>query len=192
MKTLLFFLCITGRAYAANVPNIPQIGPHTPILKVEKSENPQNLMIVYTKLEPSTCGFAGAGVLDEYWLMDGSKYKPVNPMIKNAVSDRFELDREAFKSGKFVVHLKDFHELKSDLGSSPTFEVISKKGKAGCDTDVVMTLGPSDKNRKISVDSIYADSSKTVLPPFRKLNALTLKGRDFATGEAVQRTYKAD
>jgi hypothetical protein len=56
----------------------------------------------------------------------------------------------------------------------------------------VMQLGPSDHNRQISVASIFADSSKTAFPPFRKLNSLTLNGKDLATGEAVHRTYSAN
>lgn len=186
---LVFVGVVLSVAEAHSATEISEIGAHTPILKVEKNENPQNLMIVYTKLDPTTCKFTSKPVLDEYWLMDGSKYKPVNPAIKNAVSDRFELDQKEFSKGKFVVHLKDFHELKSDLGSAPIFEVIAKKAAGSCKTDVVMELGASDHNRKIAVDSIYADSSKTLLPPFRKLNSLTLRGRDVSTGERVDRKY---
>ncbi len=181
---------------APTVLSIPEVGEHTPLIKVEKSENRQNLMVVYTKLDPKSCGFlatSGKPVLDEYWLMDGTHYKPVNPMIKNAVSDRFELDQQAFKDRqKFLVHLKDFNELKSDLGSSPTFEVKAAKKSGECQTSVEMKLGLSDKGRLIAVESIYADSSKTPLPPFRKLNSLTLNGTDVATGEAVHRTYSAN
>jgi hypothetical protein len=197
---LAFVLFVTvvlvGRRVFSAVPtSISQVGPHAPLIRVEKNENPQNSMVVYTKLDPS-CKFAvtdGHPVLDEYWLMDGERYKKVNPLIKNAVRQRFVLDQNAFaKERKFLVHLKDFHELKSDLGSEPTFEVTAHRDGSGCETEVVMQLGPSDHSRKIAIDSIYADSSKKLLPPFRKLNSLTLKGRDVATGEPVERTYTAD
>ena len=89
------------------------------------------------------------------------------------------------------MHLKDFKELKSDLGSSPTFEVSAKKKGSACEARVEMELGPSDKNRRIQIESIYADSSKTVLPPFRKLQSLTIHGKDIATGQAVERKYLA-
>jgi hypothetical protein len=176
----------------APVTTIPEVGPHTPLIKVEKNENPQNTMVVYTKIDEKSCAFAQGPVLDEYWMMDGSKYKPVNPMIKSGIKKRFELDDAAYKSkGRFLVKLRDFSELKSDLGPEPTFEVLSTKAPGGCSAKVQMTLGASDHERKIEIESIYADSSKTVLPPFRKLNALTLIGRDVATGEKVRRTYSS-
>jgi hypothetical protein len=178
------------------VSTIPEVGPHTPLLKVEKSENHQNLMVVYTKLDPQSCGFSAASgrpILDEYWLMDGAHYKKVNPIIKIAVRHRFELDRQAFKDKKkFLVHLKDFSELISDLGSSPIFEVKAEKKSGECRAIVEMKLGPSDEGRLISIESIYADSKKTLLPPFRQLKSLTLNGKDVATGEVIHRTYSAN
>lgn len=195
---ILVVILLLGRhVFGAQEQGVSEaIGAHTPILKVEKNENPQNLMVVYTKVNPETCAFdtsKGKPVLDEYWLMDGSKYKPVHPMIKNAVRDRFVLDEKAYRSrGEFRVHLKDFHELKSDLGDEPTFRVTSAKGPKGCKTDVTMKLGPSDGGKEIAIESIYADSSKKVLPPFRKLNSLTLTGRDVATGAEIKKTYSAN
>ncbi len=194
--SLFFSVALASSAQARSkepVVSIPEIGAHTPILKIEKNENPQNLMVVYTKLDPKTCAFAEGPVLDEYWMMDGSKYKPVHPLIKQGIQKRFELDQNAFKSSqRFLVRLRDFNELKSDLGSEPTFEVTTEKASSGCGAQVTMTLGPSDHNRKIEVDSIYADSAKKILPPFRKLNSLTLIGRDVATGEAIRRTYSSN
>lgn len=189
---LLFIaiLLIGKRVFAAS---IPQIGPHTPLLKIEKNENPQNSMVVYTKIDPKTCAFAAGPVLDEYWMMDGTRYKRVNPLIKEGIRKRFELDRQAFKrSGRFLVRLRDFHEVKSDLGSEPVFEVLSSKEPGGCQATVKMTLGPSDHGRTVEIESIYADSSRKFLPPFRKLNSLTLIGRDVATGEKIRRTYSAN
>lgn len=195
---LIVIFFVGRRAFPAGViSTVPEIGPHTPLILVEKSENPQNKMVVFTKLDSKTCAFtltSGKPVFDEYWLMDGEHFKKVNQLIKNAVTDRFELDRQAFRDRqKFLVHLKDFSELKSDLGSAPTFEVTVKKGASSdCNASVVMKLGPSDHDRSISIDSIYADSEKSVLPPFRKLKSLTLQGKDVATGETIRRTYSAN
>lgn len=196
--SFLFIVLTQGSLSALANPSLtlPEIGLHTPILRFEKNENPQNLMMVYTKLDPETCGFVlkdSAPVLDEYWLMDGKNFKNVHPMIKSGIADRLELDRDAYQSSKkFLVHLKDFHELKSDLGASPTFEVKPKKSAHVCEASVEIQLGPSDKNRKLSIESVHADSSKTLLPPFRKLQSLTITGKDIATGETVHRTYKTE
>ena len=191
--TLLVAIVLVGKLALAATSTIADVGTHTPLIKIEKNENPQNLMVVYTKLDEKTCAFAEGPVLDEYWLMDGTKYKKVNSLIKSGIQKRFELDKNEFaKGGKFLVHLRDFHELKSDLGDQPTFEVHASKVKDGCKAVVEMKLGPSDSGRTIAIDSIYADSSKKILPPFRKLNSLTLIGRDVATGAAVRRTYSSN
>jgi len=189
MILFVVIILVGKRVFAAAV---PEVGDHTPLIKIEKNENPQNLMIVYTKLN-SRCGFISGPVLDEYWLMDGSRYKKVNPLIKQGIRKRFQLDESAFaRDGRFIVRLKDFHELKSDLGPEPSFEVHTNKAAAGCQAVVEMKLGPSDKNRTIAIESIYADSSKKLLPPFRKLNSLTLTGKDVVTGESVKRTYSSN
>ena len=187
---------IGAKANAGVSKSIPQIGLHNPLLNFEKNENRQNLMVVFTRLVPATCEFdakAGVAVLDYYWLMNGTDYKPVNPVILQSVRERLEVDTAAFKSSKkFLVHLKEFKELKSDLGMSPTFEVKSKKIGTACDATVEMQLGPSDKNRRVKIDSIYAESTKTILPPFRKLQALTINGKDLKSGDVVHRTYTAN
>lgn len=192
----LAIVVIGRRAFAGESVSFPEIGAHIPLLKFEKNENPQNLMIVYTKLNPESCSFAGGAsgpVLDEYWLISGKTFKKVHPLIKQGVAERLEVDRGAFKnSQRFLVHLKDFQELKSDLGPSPTFEVKAKKKGVDCDAVVEMQLGPSDHHRKIEIWSIYADSSKKLAPPFRTLRSVTLNGKDLATGEIVRRTYSAN
>lgn len=186
----------SATAWAGPSKTISQVGFHTPLLIFEKNENRQNLMIVYTRLDPKSCEFDAKGdtpVLDYYWMMNGTDYKKVHPLILSSVKERLEVDTSAFKtSKKFLVHLKEFNELKSDLGTSPTFEVKSKKNGSDCEATVEMQLGPSDGNRRVALDSIYAESSKTILPPFRKLKALTINGKDLKTGEIVHRTYTAN
>ena len=75
------------RVAAAEVTDIPEVGVHQPILVVEKNVNPQNLMVIYTKVDAKGLFLANPAdqdrpVFDFYWLMDGKNYKPVNGMIK--------------------------------------------------------------------------------------------------------------
>jgi hypothetical protein len=53
-KTCLAFFAFVATALHAGsseVANIPEIGAHQPVLIVEKNVNPENKMVVYTKLD---------------------------------------------------------------------------------------------------------------------------------------------
>lgn len=81
-KTCLAFFAFVATALHAGsseVANIPEIGAHQPVLIVEKNVNPENKMVVYTKLDANGHFMADGNwpLLDFYWMMDGKNYKPV-------------------------------------------------------------------------------------------------------------------
>lgn len=176
------------------------IGSHVPLFILEKSENPQNVMVVYAKLDDD-CRFEtknGVPVMSQYWLMDRERYKPVHRLIQNGIRNRIQIvsdSREpvqhALSSTHFQVRLTEFNELNHDLGRDPLIDVQSGGRKGKCSAEVSMSLGPSDHNRRIDVSAVYAESQKTWRPPFRELKALSVRGYDAMTHEQLERTYSA-
>jgi hypothetical protein len=45
--------------------------------------------------------------------------------------------------------------------------------------------------RGVKIDRIYSEAHKTFLPPFRKVDAITVFGKSMADGDPVSRTYSA-
>lgn len=176
------------RAFAKPAVTIDPIGSHYPLFVVEKNENPENVLIAYTRLD-SACRVVvdpatKKPFLDYYWLMDRTRYKPVHRLIKSGIRDRLEV-ASSHEDGTFAIQVNDLKELQQDLGT-PTLQVRAKAAsKGGCEVDTTMTLGPSDQSRLLHLDSIYTESKKTFLPPFRKILAVTLKG------DSTERKYRA-
>lgn len=177
---------------------ISPIGEHYPILRFEKNENPQNIMIAYVKLNDD-CKFQKnpddpeKPLVDFYWLMDRKIYKPVHPLIKRGIRHRTEVIDFA-RDQEFSLRLKDLKELNQDL-EEPALKITAQKnGRGGpqkCAVENQIRLGPSDENRAIQVESIFSTSKKRLLPPFRALTSVTLKGQDAETGESLERSYQS-
>jgi len=181
---LIFIFCPPG---TAQMLNNSQVGDHYKIITFEKNENPQNLLVVYTKLDKN-CQFVkndGFPVVDFYWLMDRTRYKRTHPLIKRAIRKRLELSN--IGNQEFELKVNDLKELDAKI-DHPHLIVKVKNNDEGCQ---VVSYFPDDHNqgKLIAVSSIYSESRKTFLPPFRKLLAITIRGT--ASGEAVQRTYVA-
>lgn len=184
-----------------------EVGPHQPVLIFEKNENPQNILVVYTKLNED-CRFIAdpsepsLPVFDFYWLMDRTRYKPVHPLIKSGIHDHLRLEtppvlRPAKNDDKKVpvwdslsARIQILDELKHDL-EEPRVTVKAVKREGACTVQALMKLGPSDQNRTIALESIYSESRKVLWPPFRQVVSVTLTGTDVASGEKVKRTYLA-
>ena len=86
------------RAAAAGpaIATIPEVGPHYKVVTIKKSVHPENDLIVYTRLD-ARCRVIREGkkktpVFDFYWLMDHSRYKRVNPLIKSGIRQRLEVE----------------------------------------------------------------------------------------------------
>jgi hypothetical protein len=181
--------------FAQSVNSIPEIGKHYPIFSFEKNENPQNIMIVYTKLD-SHCQVMkdannnDAPTFDFYWRMDRQSYKPVHPMIKSGIRDRLKV-LPAGENEKFLVEITDFKEVKSDISDARLTVDASETGSGECKVRALFKLGPSDNNANIAITSIYSEATKTLLPPFRKLQSITLNGVDTKTHKTISRKYLA-
>ena len=201
VKLALAGILFSQLASAAPQTNIPEIGPHEPILTFEKNENPQNVLIVYTQVDKN-CHFRGPGkseasasgpFVDFYWLMDRKKYKPVNPMIKNGIRDRLAIEKSSDDGAQsFTVKIADLADLKTDL-KDPRMKIKAARGaKDGdCQVDAMVTLGSADHDRVLKLKTISTVSEKTLLPPFRRVKSVSLEGKDAKTGEVVRKTYTA-
>ena len=190
--SLLFFQINAARAQNAEA--VTQVGDHSILFTFEKNENPENIMIVYTKLDAS-CHVVvdparqAAPVFDMYWLMNGTGYKPVHNLIKSGVLDRLQVIPS--KNDSFQIQINDLKELQTDV-QDPKLSVVAEKNSNGaCEVKSMFKLGASDKGATMQVQTIYSEAAKTLMPPFRKLKSVTLKGVDAKTGEKISRTYKA-
>lgn len=194
---LAFIIFVHLSVEARDEVNIAPIGAHYPVFIVEKNENPQNILVAYTKLN-SKCeieldGKSKAPIFDFYWLMDRKNFKPVNRLIVGGIRERLASEgKQGTDRHSFRVRVNDLKELNQDLGQ-PSLEVIGRaKTQGGCEVLASMQLGPSDKNVRLRLESIYSEGSKTFLPPFRKVVAVTLIGTDYnAPKRPVRRKYVA-
>lgn len=183
----------TGIAWARAETELAPIGKHAPLFVVEKTENPQNVLMVFTKLDTNCQLIQDATkkpTLDYYWLMDRMRYKPTHVIIKGAIQKRLQRDDGATRDS-FKIKLKDLVGLNTDLKDPAVRVAASRDAQGKCQTASYLRLGPSDGNREIRIDSIYTESKPSLLPPFRRVAAVTLKGVDSLTGAAVSRQYFA-
>ena len=202
-STLMFLALVpcllSAAASAKEINDIQEIGLHQQILTVEKNVNSQNLAVVYTKVDDK-CRFVNdpsnrdQPVFDFYWRMDGSRYKPMNSLIKSQFYNRVSfVDGSGDRSTTFLIEAKDLKEVKHDLGDHPMLEVFAKSINGKCDVQAFMNLGPSDNKARIRIDSIYGEGR--TFPP--AVTAVTLKGEvvdkeDKGTGKRVARRYTAN
>lgn len=176
------------RVAAAEVTDIPEVGVHQPILVVEKNVNPQNLMVIYTKVDAKGLFLANPAdqdrpVFDFYWLMDGKNYKPVNGMIKNEIGRRFECQPSpSDRATHFVINVNDLKEVNSDI-KEPKVDVYANGGGAAHDVEAQITLGPSDGNMRIKLSSIYTEGR--AFPP--AVYSVTLKGEEIVNGKLTEK-----
>jgi len=198
-KACVAFCVLVATAWAGSgeVESIPQIGSHQPILIVEKNVHPQNKMVVYTKLDASGRFMADPAardrpMLDFYWLMDGTNYKPVNGRIKNEIRKRFTGEwNPGSQAETFTVSVNDLKEVNTDI-RDPKLEIHARE--TGDGTNVVeaqMKLSPSDGNKRIKLSSIYTEG-RAFHPA---VDSVILHGEEIVngnlTGRKVTRRYNA-
>ena len=183
-------------AVAGEVADIPAVGAHHPILIVEKNVHPQNLLVVYTKLDAKGHFLADPSnrnqpVFDYYWLMDGKNYKAVNSMIRSELRKRFESQASTSdQASHFVVNINDLKEVDCDI-KDPKMDVYASGSGGDREVEAQMNLGPSDGNMRIKLSSIYSEGR--AFPP--AVYAITLKGEELVngkrTGKKITRKYEA-
>ena len=179
------------------ITSIPEIGPHYKVVTVEKNIHPQNKLVAYTRLDEQCRVLrdpkqANAPVFDFYWLMDGSRYKRVHALIKRGIRKRLQVWASPPKSldGAFSVRLNELNAVEHDLGATPLLWVRAEKTAGGCAVESRITLGPSDKNAVIRLDTIGSEAELTGLSG-AKVKSIALKGVDVRTGKPVVRVYRA-
>lgn len=196
LAALLLALAARARAGLV-VDSILEIGPHYRVLTVKKSIHPQNTLVAYTRLD-GECRVerdpkrANRPAFDFYWLMDGKRYKPVNRLLLRGIRKRLEIGASPPKSrdGSFSVRLNQFKEVRHDLGPTPMLWVRAERTPKGCSVQARMTLGPSNRNEEIRLDSIYSEAE--LKGKFgARVKLIALEGADMRTGKRVVRVYRA-
>jgi hypothetical protein len=156
---------------------------------VEKSKNPQNILVVYCKVNPH-CEFQGiadAGrdhLYDVYWLMNGTTYKPTHPVIKKIARKRFVPQKAAEQTKRFDVLLSDLKELIHDLPSDRVRVDSYRSPDGSCRIRAVIQLGPSGGNRVMQIDSIYS-KARTILGIPIGIYYIELHGTDTRSREKI-------
>jgi hypothetical protein len=194
---------MTGQA----VTNVGDIGEHYPLFLIEKSHHPENITVVYTKLD-TDChvipdrehGFLPT--LDFYWLMDATRYKPMAGPLKAGARKRLQfIDANGAQGDPtaFAVRTNDLSRLQHDL-QSPTLQIKAERQGDACVATALMTLGPSNGNVTMKVESVSTKTEPITLlkkmraiadPDSIRIYAVTVKGTDVATGQPIERTYQA-
>ncbi len=161
---------------------------------VEKSKNPQNILVVYTQADPQctikpvTYGKMSY-LFDFYWLMDGTRFKPTHPLIKKLARRRFVAQKPIDNQKGFEVKLADLKELVHDLPSDTITITLHETAGGGCRARVLLPLGPSAGGRTLDIESIYS-KARTLLGLPIGVHYIELRGRDAKTHEPM--TVKFD
>jgi hypothetical protein len=183
---------------AAETARVPEAGAQRQILVVEKNVHPENLMVVYTKVDADghfvpDPDRPSQPMLDFYWLMDGKKFKPVNPLIKSEIRKRLAIRPDSTDGPtRFAVNVNDLKEVACDI-EQPKMDIYVNGSGNDRDVEAQMNLGPSDGNMRIKVSSIYTEGR--AFPP--AVYSVTLKGEEIVNGKVsakkiVRKYYAKD
>ncbi len=193
MKKLMFLMAFIGFwtsiSSAELVTNLPEVGTHHSIMSIEKTFNRENILMAYAKVKDNCEIIRDSSqqpLFEFYWLMDGSKFKAVNTPIRNELRKRM-LIKGLNKDNTFKVEITALKTFKTDLPDY-AMTIVSKSTERGCDVHGEMTLGPSDGNRTIRIESIFAETKGGLFP---RIVSITVKGIELSSGTAVSRTYNA-
>ena len=194
---------MTGQA----VTDVGDVGEHYPLFLIEKSHHPENITVVYTKLDTHCRVIPDREhgllpTLDFYWLMDATRYKPMAELLKAGVRKRLQfLDIHGSQSDPtaFAVRTDDLSRVQHDL-QSPTVQIKAERQGDVCVAIAFMTLGPSNGNATMKVESVSTKTEPMTLlkkmramtdPDSIRIYAVTVKGTDVVTGQPIARTYYA-
>ena len=196
-----------SRVAAQAVTAVGDIGEHFPLFVIEKSYHPENVIVVYTKLDQD-CHIVrdrkndSFPTLDFYWLMNKTQFKAMAATLKVGVSKRLHFqDSERTESAatSFSVRVDDLAHVQHDM-PNPTIDIIAGREADGCRANAFVTLGPSDGSALMHLETIATETEPLTLakqvravanPESIQIYSVTLKGTDVTTGGAVRRTYRA-
>jgi hypothetical protein len=189
------------------VTNVGEVGEHYPLFLIEKSHHPENITVVYTKLDTHCRVIPDREhgllpTLDFYWLMDATRYKPMAGPLKAGARKRLQFIDANGSQGDptaFAVRTDDLARVQHDL-QSPTMQIKAERQGDACVATAFMTLGPSDGNATMKVESVSTKTEPITLlkkmqamtdPDSIQIYAVTVKGTDIVTGQPIERTYHA-
>jgi hypothetical protein len=183
--TLIYALVLVSLCGAEEVDLAP-VGLHQRLFRIYKNENPQNIMVVYTKVDKA-CNFVMEDhqpLIGFYWLMDGVRYKPVHSMIQNSIRKHARLTEVADREFNIAVKRADGF---TDEIQKSQLTVRAQPTAKGCKVE---TLFPDQKGSgAFEVSYFRGESRKTFMPPFRRLVSVSVVGQG-ESGTAIERLFK--
>lgn len=194
LSATLLFVSVT---WANMQKKLEPIGPHFEIFRFEKSENPENILVVYTRLTEK-CEFVSADensekpVFDFYWLMNRTTYKPVHPLIKLGIHERLQMLLPADFSqhrNSFAVQVNDLKDINPSLVGI-LVEIRANLIGSHCELQSSVNF-PDDSKDSLAIilDKIYVESEKAALPPFRKVISIRFEGKNKKTGRFERKIF---
>ncbi len=197
MKLLFISIFCVSLAHASRQISIPPIGNHYEIFRFEKSENPQNVLVIYTRLDEH-CQFITdqsnpqKPQFDFYWLMNRQNYKVVNFLIRNSIRERLMVSVPAdFSERKnfFSVQVSDLREIAPSVQDS-LIRVWARPMGSECDLKTSFDLAKDiHEARTIQLQKIYLESKYTYWPPFRKVLSIRVDGVNEKSGRFEQKIF---
>lgn len=186
----LGFTCSASASPKFNGPSeIQPVGKHYPVFRLEKSENAQNVMVTFVKLNDK-CQIVDQSENDKifplgfYWLLDRVRYKVVHPLIQRGIRKRLELVSMSADRRDMVLRINNLKELNQKV-TSADIKVSTRKAGSDCSLDGILSVN----GEKMRLEKIYSETTTTIIPPFRKLKALTVTGQTLIGDHRVVRRY---
>lgn len=165
------------------------------LLTMEKSYNPENIMVIHTQTDRD-CKFVASqknndkNYLEFYWIMDnGRSIKEVHSKIRNEIQDRLRFKGINSTRDSFRIQMNDLNELRHDL-TDISMEITSEVVGGKCGVKSIMTLGASSRYRKMNLKRTYCDVSKNFVGIPNGCHYLELEGSDIDSGEIFKVRFR--
>lgn len=161
------------------------------LFTMEKSYNPQNIMIIHTKTDDQ-CKFIAKNneYVDFYWLMDRKSRKEVHSMIRGEIKEKVKFLGINKSSDTFKIRLADLSQLKHDLEDT-TMEITSEINNGGCRVKSILKLGATGNYRKLNLMRTYCEVTTNLFGIPNGCKFIDLIGNDADSGEALRVRFKA-
>lgn len=164
------------------------------LFTMEKNYNAENVMIIHAQTD-NNCKFVVSSKNNEknymefYWVLNNGKArKEVHPMIRGEIKKRVSFEGINGTRDSFRLGLNDMKEVRHDL-SDTTMEVASEIEGGKCVVKSIMTLGASQKYRKIDLNRVYCEVTTNLVGIPNGCKFLDVEGTDIQTGAKVKARY---